>query len=145
MKTYLGMLVILSGLLIASVAMAQPMQKLKAETAVEVKMAMRKLWEDHIAYTRNYIISALAGLPDDVAVAARLFKNQDDIGDAIKPYYGEAAGKQLSTLLRDHILIATEVVKAAKARDKDLLGEAQKKWSANGKDIAAFLSATNPH
>jgi hypothetical protein len=121
------------------------MQDTKATSAADVKMAMRKLWEDHITYTRNYIISALAGLPDADAVAKRLLKNQDDIGDAIKPYYGEDAGKKLSALLRDHILIATEVVKAAKAGNQQQLADAQKKWSANGRDIAAFLSGANPN
>lgn len=80
-----------------------------------LRLDMRKLWEDHITYTRNYIISALAGLGDADAVAQRLLKNQDDIGDAIKPFYGEEAGKKLAVLLRDHIMIAAEVVKAAKA------------------------------
>ena len=106
---------------------------------------MRKLWEDHLTYTRNYIISALADLPDTDAVAKRLLKNQDDIGDAIKPYYGDEAGKKLSALLRDHILIATEVVSAAKGGDPAQLAAAQTKWSANGKEIAAFLSSANPH
>lgn len=117
----------------------------RAAAAVDVKMAMRKLWEEHITYTRNYIISALAGLPDNDAIAQRLLSNQDDIGNAIKPYYGEAAGKKLSALLRDHIIIATEVVKAAKSGDKTQLSGAQNKWSANGKEIAAFLSSANPN
>jgi hypothetical protein len=115
-----------------------------ATSSADLKSAMRKLWEDHITYTRNYIISALADLPDTDAVAKRLLKNQDDIGDAIKPYYGAEAGKKLAGLLRDHILIATEVVKAAKADNKDELAAAQKKWSSNGRDIAAFLSEANP-
>ncbi|MBG0802665.1 acetylglutamate kinase [Methylocystis sp. H4A] len=107
-------------------------------------MAMRKLWEDHITYTRNYIISALADLPDRDSVAKRLLQNQDDIGNAIKPFYGEQAGQKLAALLRDHIVIATEVVDAAKSNSKQL-DAAQKKWSANGKDIAAFLSSANPN
>lgn len=114
-------------------------------TAIDAKMAMRKLWEEHITYTRNYIISELAGLPDSDAVATRLMRNQDDIGDAIKPYYGEAAGEKLSALLRDHIRIATHVVKAARTGHKKQLAEAQRKWSANGKEIAAFLSRANPN
>lgn len=117
----------------------------RESAAVDVKMAMRKLWEEHIVYTRNYIISALAGLPDGDAVAQRLLRNQDDIGNAIKPYYGEAAGKKLSVLLRDHIMIATGVVKAAKAGDKAQLAAAQKKWSSNGVEIAVFLSSANPN
>ena len=133
------MLSILVVFLMSSVVFAQ------GKPATEMKMAMRKLWEDHIVYTRNYIISALADLPDKDAVAQRLLKNQDDIGDAIKPYYGEGAGEQLSVLLRDHIMIATEVVQAAKVNNQDQLTPAQDKWSANGQDIAAFLSGANPN
>ena len=117
----------------------------KMGSAVGLKLAMRQLWEEHITYTCNYIISALADLPDGDAVAKRLLKNQDDIGDAIKPFYGDEAGKKLSALLREHILIATEVVKAAKGGNQDQLAAAQTKWTANGKDIAAFLSSANPN
>lgn len=136
-------------------AMASPPQRGPAATAAasatarmhkdEFRTAMRKLWEDHITYTRNYIISALAGLPDTAAVAQRLLQNQDDIGAAIKPYYGDAAGNKLAGLLRDHITIATEVVKAAKDGGKAELDSAQAKWSANGKDLAAFLGSANPN
>lgn len=113
--------------------------------ATDLKSAMRQLWEEHITYTRNYIISDLAGLPDKDSVAKRLLRNQDDIGNAIKPYYGQAAGAKLSALLRDHIMVATEVVAAAKSGDKAKLAAAQGKWSANGKQIAAFLSGANPN
>jgi len=116
-----------------------------AKADLDLRLAMRKLWEDHIVYTRNYIISALADLEDVDAIAGRLLKNQDDIGDAIKPYYGEDAGKQLAVLLRDHILIATEVVKAAKMGNNEDLDLASNKWNANGDDIANFLSGANPH
>lgn len=111
----------------------------------DLRTAMRKLWEDHITYTRNYIISSLADLEDQQAIAERLLKNQDDIGNAVKAYYGDDAGKKLSSLLRDHILIATEVVKAAKANDKTALEPAQKKWTANADEIAVFLSGANPN
>lgn len=113
--------------------------------ASDLRSDMRKLWEDHIAYTRNYIISALAELPDTDAVAKRLLANQDDIGTAIEPFYGKEAGQKLAKLLKDHIVIATEVVKAAKSGDDKALESAQKKWSDNGKDIAAFLSGANPN
>ena len=148
-ETSLSMLVVFIITLMVPMAMAQPAHVVGMYDAkpksVEVKMAMRTLWEDHITYTRNYIISALADLPDMDAVAKRLLKNQDDIGDAIKPYYGKDAGNKLTALLRDHIMIATEVVKAAKSGNTDQLTGAQEKWSANGKDIAAFLSSANPN
>lgn len=116
-----------------------------AQSAVELRMAMRTLWEEHITYTRNYIISAVAGLDDAGAIAGRLLKNQDDIGAAIKPVYGEEAGNKLAGLLRDHITVAVDVVKAAKAGAGTDLAQADKTWHANADDIAAFLSGANPN
>src|SRR5262252_5070715 len=75
--------------------------------------AMRKLWEDHITWTRAFIISAAANSPDKAAATDRLLQNQVDIGNAIKPYYGEAAGNQLTALLKEHITTAADVVAAA--------------------------------
>src|SRR5450759_2217655 len=68
--------------------------------------AMRKLWEDHVTWTRLYIVSAAAVLPDAQAAAERLLRNQADIGDAIKPFYGETAGKRLTELLLSLIHIS---------------------------------------
>lgn len=145
MKRHLRLLAVASGLFLGSFAIAfHPVQAVAAATqAGELRSAMRQLWEEHITYTRNYIISALADLPDADAVAKRLLRNQDDIGNAIEPYYGRKAGEALASLLKDHITIATEVVKAAKAGHT--LKSAQDKWSANGKDIAAFLAKANPN
>ncbi|HTL34967.1 MAG TPA: hypothetical protein VL326_17680 [Kofleriaceae bacterium] len=116
---------------------------LRTPQALELRDAMRKLWEEHIQYTRNFIISTLGNLQDQKAVTERLLKNQDDIGNAIKPYYGDEAGQKLTKLLRDHILIAADVVKAAKANNKKTLAKQQERWSTNGKEIASFLAAAN--
>lgn len=106
--------------------------------------AMRKLWEDHITWTRLYIVSAVADLPDQSPTAQRLLQNQDDIGNAIKPFYGEEAGNQLSSLLRDHILIAAELLDAAKSGETAAFEDASARWYANADDIATFLNAANP-
>src|SRR5688572_17019614 len=74
------------------------------------QQAVRKLWEDHVTWTRVYIIAALAGLPEADAAAQRLLQNQTDIGNAVKPFYGDAAGDQLTALLKDHILIAADLL-----------------------------------
>ena len=105
---------------------------------------MRKLWEDHITWTRVFIISAAADLPDKDAATQRLLQNQVDIGNAIKPFYGAAAGDQLTALLKDHILIAADVVGAAKANDQAKLADANARWTANADQIADFLSKANP-
>lgn len=105
---------------------------------------MRKLWEDHVTWTRMVIVSVAADLPDRQAAVGRLLANQDDLGDAIKPYYGDAAGQRLAELLREHIVIAADVLTAAKAGDSDALNAALERWYDNGNEIAAFLNAANP-
>src|SRR6185437_281708 len=105
--------------------------------AVTLRTDMRKLWEDHVTWTRLAIISLESGTPDTEATVARLLRNQADIGNAIKPYYGNAAGNTLTQLLRTHILIAADVIAAAKAGDQQKLADAQARWDANADQIAA--------
>ena len=101
---------------------------------------MRALWEDHITWTRLFIVSAVDGLGDLDATAARLLRNQTEIGDAIKPFFGDAAGAQLTELLNDHILTAGDLIAAAKKGDDDAVAKTSKAWYRNGDDIADFLA-----
>lgn len=110
----------------------------------DFRSAMRKLWEDHVTWTRLYIVSAIANLPEKDATATRLLQNQTDIGNAIKPFYGDEAGSKLSTLLKDHIVIATELIAAAQANEEAKKTDAAKRWGQNADDLAAFLSGANP-
>lgn len=105
---------------------------------------MRRLWEDHIVWTRLAIISLTTDAPDTQATVGRLLKNQTDIGNAVKPFYGSAAGTKLTGELRKHILIAADVIAAARAGDSAKLAEAQARWARNGDDIAAVLHSVNP-
>jgi hypothetical protein len=105
---------------------------------------MRVLWEDHIVWTRLAIISLTTGSPDTSATVNRLLKNQVDIGNAVKPFYGKAAGNRLTAELRRHILIAADVVAAAKAGDQAKLADAQARWRKNANDIARLLNSVNP-
>jgi len=114
------------------------------EKANELKSGMRKLWEDHVTWTRNVILCLVDDLPGTDQAVKRLLQNQVDIGNAIKPYYGEDAGNKLTDLLTPHITIAAEVVKAAKAGNTTALDEANKRWYANANEIAGFLSEANP-
>jgi hypothetical protein len=109
---------------------------------------MRTLWAgDHIVWTRCYIVSAgtfADNLPDTEETAARLLANQTAIGDAFRPYYGDAAGDELTHLLRVHILTAAALIDAVKSGVQADIDKASADWYANAEDIAAFLNSLNP-
>ena len=109
-----------------------------------LSIAMRDLWTDHVAWTRLFIVSAVAGLPDTEATADRLLRNQADIGAAVAGFYGDEAGEALTAVLRDHILIAGDLVAAAKAGDQAAVEESSAAWYANADEISAFLAGANP-
>jgi hypothetical protein len=53
-----------------------------------------ELWEDHITYTRNYVINVLADLPDSMRSPTGCSEIRTIIGNAMKPYYSDDAGKK---------------------------------------------------
>jgi hypothetical protein len=106
--------------------------------------AMRRLWEDHVTWTRLFIVSFVADPPDLQATTDRLLQNQVDIGDAVEPFYGKAAGNQLTDLLTQHILTAADLLAAAKAGDATAFDQAKSDWYANARQIARFLHDANP-
>ncbi len=147
MKKVIKNLLFLGLLIVISIPLtAQAKEQLSSSKAsCELMMAEQKLWIDHVLWTRNFIISDLASLEDKEMVLDRLLQNQDDIGDSIKSYYGEEAGNQLSKLLREHIVLAGQVVDAAKSGNKTDLEKYNKLWYQNADQIADFLSNANPN
>lgn len=113
--------------------------------ANELNKIQRKLWSDHISWTRDFVISDLASLEDKDVALERLLKNQDDIGNSFKAYYGEENAKKLSALLREHITIAGGVVSAAKSGNKAEFEKVNKLWYENADKIADVLSVLNPN
>lgn len=105
---------------------------------------MRRLWSDHVAYTRLFIVSAVAGTPDNQATLQRLLQNQTDIGNAVAGVYGKDAGDKLTALLKDHIVIAGSIVTAAKAGDNAKVASENQRWKDNANEIATFLNGANP-
>ncbi|OIU72018.1 glycosyltransferase [Rossellomorea aquimaris] len=112
--------------------------------AQKLKEDMRLLWNDHVIWTHNYIVSAVDGLGDKDKVLERLLQNQKEIGNAIKPLYGEKAGNQLADLLTEHIVIAGKIVEAAKAGNQKEVERLNKEWYRNADDITALLISVNP-
>jgi len=114
-----------------------------AMTKSEFHDAMRKLWEDHVTYTRLYIVSAVGNLQDKDVTTQRLLQNQTDIGNAVSEFYGKEAGDKLTGLLKEHITTAAEIVEAAKSGDQPKAGDAKTRWYANADQIATFLHTAN--
>src|SRR5579864_309153 len=107
--------------------------------------ALRRLWADHVIWTRQYIVAVLEGSPDAESAAGRLLRNQEDIGHAVSGFYGDGAGAALTELLKEHITIAVEAIDAALEDNEQRFCELDGRWSANANDIAAFLAGANPH
>ena len=121
-----------------------PSPQIHTEAGHAFQDDMRKLWEDHVTWTRLAIVSYIDDLSDLEPTVARLLQNQTDIGDAIKPFYGDEAGEQLTTLLEDHINGAVDIMAAAKAGNEKQTKRATAAWYRNGNQIADFLSDANP-
>ena len=135
----------LASTIVVSLLIAAPAAAQHVDKSTRLHQDMRTLWTDHTVWTRDYIIAAVDDKPDAMAAANRLMKNQEDIGAAVAAYYGQPAGQQLTSLLKQHIAIAVDLIKAAKAGDQAAQKQANDKWQQNAVDIATFLSKANPN
>jgi len=132
-------------IVVGSLLLAAPVAAQHIDKATQLRQDMRKLWTDHTVWTRDYIVAAVDDRLDAQAAANRLMKNQEDIGNAVAAYHGQAAGQQLTSLLKQHIAIAVDLIKAAKAGNQAAQEQANDKWQQNAVDIATFLSKANPN
>ncbi len=105
---------------------------------------IRQLWGQHVYWTRFFIISTAAELDDLEPVTKRLLQNPKDFARLFTPIYGMKAAGQFEALFTQHLLIAAELVNAAKNGQADKVNLARKKWYKNADEIAEFLSSINP-
>src|SRR5512141_2521950 len=89
-------------------AAAQPLAATKT-TRLAYHDQWRKLWEDHITWTRVVILGILDSLPGTNAYVGRLLQNPGDMANALKPYYGDQA-TVFGSLVTDHLTIAAELL-----------------------------------
>ena len=115
------------------------------EAFQEITNAFRKLWFEHVVWTRSFIISTAADLGDREAVTGRLLRNPADFETLLKPFYGTEKAKRFNSLLTDHLTIAARLVNDAKAGNTEAVNEERRKWYANADEIAAFLAGINPY
>ncbi|MCL1949495.1 MAG: hypothetical protein FWF59_07165 [Turicibacter sp.] len=131
-----------------TVARAQdvtPAQQICNPKTTWVKLESRKLWAQHAAWTDQAIRAILDDTPAQGEIVDRLLRNQDDIGDLFKAFYGNDAGAEVARILRGHIQLAGEVLTALRNDDKAAYKEAMTKWYANGDEFARYLNSLNPY
>jgi hypothetical protein len=106
----------------------------------------RQLWEQHVMWTRSFIISMTDHLGDLPYVTQRLLRNPDDFAAAFSYFYGPGAAAELRRLLTEHLLIAADIVQAGiQGTPINDIQNMQKRFYQNADEIAAFLSGINPY
>lgn len=111
---------------------------------VSLQNDWRKLWEDHVTWTRLVIIDIADNLGSLDNDTKRLVKNYDDMENGLKEFYGKEKAEKVGDLLKDHLVIAAELVKAAKAGESAKAKDKEVEWFKNADDIAAALNEINP-
>ena len=105
----------------------------------------RKLWQEHVMWTRSFIISTISDLGDLVPVTGRLMQNPGDMADVLRLFYSPQTADTFQKLFTEHLSIAGELVNAAKAGDTAKAAALEQKWYENADEIASFLAKINPH
>lgn len=105
---------------------------------------LRLLWSQHVLWTRSFIISTAAALGDLESVTKRLLRNPGDFAALLTLFYGPRAAAHFQELFTQHLLIAADLVNAAKRGDTAAADEARRKWYANADELAAFFTGANP-
>lgn len=144
LKKFVVLAIFLSALFFQSCEKDETTTPINVLNNSEFKAEMRYLWSEHATWTRDVIVAILDRSPVTDASLTRLLANQVDIGNAIKPYYGDAAGQALTDLLTEHIVVAGDILIAARNGNTQGMNEAVAKWYKNGDDIAVFLHTANP-
>lgn len=112
---------------------------------IMIMNTFRKLWEQHIMWTRSFIISTAENLQDKDMVTKRLLQNPGDFANVLMMFYGKEKADKFEELLRQHLLISADLLNNAKAGNQKGADEARKKWYANADVIAEFLASINPY
>lgn len=118
---------------------------MKYQNQINIIVTFRKLWEQHIMWTRSFIISTAAGLEDLEYVTERLLRNPSDFANVLRNYYGQEKAKHFEKLLKEHLLIAADLVHSIKDNHLDEIMDIRKKWYKNADEISVLLSEMNPY
>jgi hypothetical protein len=139
----LGILMLSTGLAWSGNPLSVEDQRMSKSEFV-LRTEMRRLWTEQGEWLRTYIVSRLSDLPNAKKIASRLMRNQEQIGRALKPFYGRAAGRQMTILLKENINIIESLIGTLRMNDKNLYEQKKEAWVANANAIAIFLNSANP-
>ena len=116
-----------------------------SKSQLDLSDYLRGLWEQHVTWTRLTILSLVFDLPDIELVTNRLLRNPKDFDALLKLFYGNEKASTFADLFTKHLVIAAELIKAAKAGDTNAAADAEKRWYANADQIVDFLAGINPY
>ena len=104
---------------------------------------IRQLCSQHVYWTRFFIISTAADLPDLEPVTKRLLKNPKDFAKLLTPIYSVRVASRFDELFTAHLLIAADLVGAAKKGEVEKVNYSRELWYKNADEIACFLHSVN--
>ena len=99
----------------------------------------RKLWEQHVMWTRSLIISKVDKLGDEAIVTARLLRNPSDMGNELKPFFRQSSIDIFVKLFTEHLVLAAKLVDAAIAGNSQLVDQIDREWFRNADEIAQLM------
>lgn len=117
----------------------------RSKNEVDFLSMNRLLWMEHVNWTRMTITSIIFNLPDLSFVQERLLRNATDLGNCLRPFYGDEKANRYAHLIHDHLVIAAELVTAAVKGDTQTAATKEKEWYQNADEISTFLSSINPY
>ena len=117
---------------------------LPPRTPGELRIEMRRLWDDQLVFTRNFIISTLEMSPDQIPVTEAYLGHQAAIADAFAPYYGDDASRELALLMSTHAVITVDLVRIISEGNVEAVPRQRAFWVGSAQQIADYLAALNP-
>jgi len=106
---------------------------------------MRLAWEQHIYWTRLFLISTAERLADLKETTARLMRNPQDIAKVFEPYYPANLTREIAQLITEHLQIGGDLITALRDKKSVEANELTKKWYANADKMSEFFASINPN
>lgn len=111
---------------------------------VLLRNRLRSLWAQHVYWTRMVITGIAFNSPDLDASITRLLRNVPDFEATLNGFYGRTEVEAFGALLRDHLVLAAELVQVAKDGDDQAVADLTDRWYANAEAIVQRMFAMNP-